>query len=376
MNSSYWSDKLKEWRDKQGITSFLKLKMDTRWYTFTSMCHSVYIFKEGFKEMLPSQIQDQEDEAEEPKLPADIIKIIKSSIFDDALFLYNLTKPIMTSIGVLEENTAHLGMIWEEFVKLHKFIKAKIDDQSINRLPELYKNTIDLLEERFNKRAKNYDEPIYLVAIFLTPEYRHIACGGKYTLEDYTLMMIDLAIAWNFSLEDTVDIGDGFQMYYDNIDPHYGSESNPVKYWKSMTQQPQLSRFALMVFAIYASSGKVERLFSIMSCTKTKKLNKMSKATVTDIAKIKLDFRHEASKLKNKDKEGPTCVDENDDYVEDDLIEVHNEDEDDGDVSSTTVVEEIFDLSLMPFKKAEKRKAEPGKPFTAQDVLKLLNKRT
>lgn len=32
-------------------------------------------------------------------------------------------------------------------------------------------------------------------------------------------------------------------------------------------------------------------------------------------------------------------------------MEVHNEEEDDGDVSSITVFEEIFDLNLMAFKK-------------------------
>lgn len=37
--------------------------------------------------MLLSPIQDEEDKVEEPKLPADINKIIKSLIFDDALFL-------------------------------------------------------------------------------------------------------------------------------------------------------------------------------------------------------------------------------------------------------------------------------------------------
>lgn len=47
--------------------------------------------------MLLSPIQDEEDKVEEPKLPADINKIIKSLIFDDALFLINLTKPIMKS---------------------------------------------------------------------------------------------------------------------------------------------------------------------------------------------------------------------------------------------------------------------------------------
>lgn len=285
LNSSFWSNKLKEWRQKVGITTFLKLKMDTRWYTFTAMCESVYIFKNGFKELLnvptPDEDEDVEEEGKEaikpPELPSDIIKIIKSSIFDDVFF----------SIGVLEERTAHLGLIWQEFIKIHRFIQEKIDDQENNRLPDLYKNTINLLKTRFNKRAKDFDEPIYLVSIFLTPEFRKIACGGKYNFNDYTNMIVDLAINWNFSFNDSVKIGNQLQSYFENIDPHYGWESDPVKYWQSMKKHPELAKFALMVFAIYPSSGKVERLFSIMSCTKTKKRNNLSKDTVTDIAKIK-----------------------------------------------------------------------------------------
>lgn len=277
----------------------------------------------------------------------------------------------MNSIGVLEERTAHLGLIWQEFIKIHRFIQEKIDDQENNRLPDLYKNTINLLKTRFNKRAKDFDEPIYLVSIFLTPEFRKIACGGKYNFNDYTNMIVDLAINWNFSFNDSVKIGNQLQSYFENIDPHYGWESDPVKYWQSMKKHPELAKFALMVFAIYPSSGKVERLFSIMSCTKTKKRNNLSKDTVTDIAKIKLDFRYEANKKKEK-KQVAECVEDNEDSVNVDLTEEVLDDEDADE--PTTIVNILFDLSLMPFKTAEKRKALPEKPFTTADVIKALKR--
>lgn len=367
MNSGFWAKKLREWGTSQGITTFLKLKMDTRWYTFTSMCHSVEIFKHGFHTMLALSMEQGN-----PDLPDDIKEIIDSSIFEDAPFLYKLTKPLMTSIGVLETNTTHLGLIWSEFINIHKSITAHHDTQINNRLPELYKNTISLLQIRFNKRAKLFDMPIYVVALYLCPQYRFITVSGKYNTLDLTKMVLQLAIAWQFTENEAVEMATGLKLYNQNLEPHYGWESDPKIYWKTITSQPALSKFAEIVFSIYASSAKVERLFSTMACTKTKRRNKLSKDTVSDLGKLKMDLRVDKVRPDRND-ECIENVDEDEDDEEDRYVDEEEEEDDEDQGRESTIVEELFDLKKKLFKETEKPKARGGGTYTVQDILDRIN---
>lgn len=111
------------------------------------MVKSVQSYRDGFKYCL-----DVADKENVPPLPLDISNLIRSEIMDDVAYLASLTGPIADVIAALEAKNAHVGQVWEAFIKLHSFYKQKKSDSRL--LPKIYKTMIDRMIDRLNARAK------------------------------------------------------------------------------------------------------------------------------------------------------------------------------------------------------------------------------
>ena len=72
--------------------------------------------------------------------------------------------------------------------------------------------------------------------------------------------------------------------------------TNIVKIWELLLPANPLVKLAICLLSFVPSSASVERLFSLMGDTKTKKRNKMTTKKLQDVTYVKSDLRRRQAK--------------------------------------------------------------------------------
>jgi hypothetical protein len=229
------------------------------------------------------------------KIPEEILDIICDVNFywKNELML-KIVKPIADCVGNLEGRDAHIGLVLYEVIVVFRRIMA-IPFRYPHFLTSWKKaevqSAVDHALKDLNQRfVKFMDNDIYVIAFFLTPEFRSIATSIYFNMVDILTKMVkmirkmkDLSFIQSSTdssfrpklLEET-------SWYASNSIPfnrHTGSNPRDVfEYWRFMEKTglvPVLCSFALRVFSLVFHSAPVETLFSTLGNIKSPKRNKM-----------------------------------------------------------------------------------------------------
>lgn len=282
--SHYWRNVMRKWGDQNGETKFLTKYLSIRWYSFVDLSMSVKKFRGGFQYCVNYQETNPEK-----KLPKNIKDILDGDVFVHVKFIFQLMLPFNKAISVLEREASNLGEVWIAFIKIQKYLQY---DLKRNNFPSDYNNVFKLLINSLNKRSAKFEDPIYIVALFLTPQYRKICTSKHYSSRYVHMLAVRLAEAWQsngyFTKEQSLQFSTQIMEYEQNKYPHHCNEHDPIKYWKQF-KDTVLGDFALILMGLSPTSASLERLFSKLTRTKTKYRNRMLPENLVKHGRIKLE---------------------------------------------------------------------------------------
>lgn len=292
-NSDYWRQKLKEWGQANSVTRFLAKNIETRWYSFVKMCLTAAAHENGFKYCVSIY---EGDKANHPPISAKVIAAIhKVGLFKQIEFINQTLKPINDTIAILESQSANLGHVWPCFLNLNELYKNFNGDM----LPHNYMEMVKFIRKKLNTRVQKFEDTIYIVAMYLSPSFRLIACSKKFSRKDiHKLILRDMYVRMKpkiMSPKEAQEIKQALNDYHNNTWPYHAKEKNAVKFWQKLSATP-ISSYALEIMSLAPSSASIERLFSKLSRTKTNYRNRMAVETYTNMGKIKLDALNEKAK--------------------------------------------------------------------------------
>ncbi|MBW0537731.1 hypothetical protein O181_077446 [Austropuccinia psidii MF-1] len=243
-NSSYWGEYLTNWADENGIKNGLATLCESRWYSLSKVCLSVQAHEEGFKQAIT---HFKNPASNMPTIPVSVISVVENQDhFTSNDALVSLLKPVVDSIGRLEQSNTDLSDIWKEFSTVYKAIK----------FPSRY---------------------IYN-CFFLHPSFRNVAVSQKHSLKNITIMILVLAKDWKYYKEEAELLIPQIKRYYSQHEPFGKLTNGPfpnkaIDYWLCLPDNTQclpLKQIAITICEIVPHAAGVEGLFSIMSAIKTK----------------------------------------------------------------------------------------------------------
>lgn len=148
--------------------------------------------------------------------------------FRDAKFLVQITKLLAEAdaIALLESHSAHLGNVLETLFNIQKYYD-QIREKS-RFFPPKYQFLFALAEKSVNVRAEEIDLPIYVVALFVCPKYRKICVSKKYSIENISKFVLELACKGGFTEFEANQLDENeIKAYYYNWAPHHNKDRDP-----------------------------------------------------------------------------------------------------------------------------------------------------
>jgi hypothetical protein len=235
-------------------------------------------------------------------IPFNVLELISSEDFYwNNILMLRVLKPIADCVGNLEGRDAHIGLVLYEFMVLFKRIKAiptkfysgankPTSYNKVRIISDAVKHALAAIRKRFDKVIH---EDIYIVAMFLTPEYRSLPFSGTraFDLKSICTIMCRLIRRMknlDFKIHDDdmswrAELCDAASNYSVNNYPYQsGPGDDPRKvfdYWehmKTFATSRVLATFALRILGIVFEAAPVETLFSAMGDIKTPKRNRLA----------------------------------------------------------------------------------------------------
>lgn len=281
-----------KWGAENGQSVFLQQYVQTRWYSFVNMCHRVINFKNGFLEM-------RESSEDGKTLPSSIREIIDPDFFTKIEFLWKVLRPFNETISSLERKDSHIGDVLICFIKMIKYVQEIPRDS----LSSQFSNVREYLLGRLLERMRVFERPVYIVGLYLMPQFRYICTSKKYKAINVHKMALQLAKDWIKMNRGTAELfGSQILKYHSNQGDYNNKEADPHKYWEKFKSNI-LGEFACTLFKLVPGTASVERLFSKLSRTKTIYRNRMLSANLLSHGKIKLEA---LNSYDNGDKKGIT----------------------------------------------------------------------
>ncbi|MBW0461390.1 hypothetical protein O181_001105 [Austropuccinia psidii MF-1] len=212
--------------------------------------------------------------------------------------LVSLLKPVVDSIGHLENSNTKLSDILQELLAVYKSLLLV---NVYSHFASFKQHCIKVLHQR----SEFFQSNIYIISFFLHPLFQNVAVSLNHSLKDITLMILVLANHWQYYKEDSELLIPQIKCYYSQPEP-FGNACNAMDYWLGLPDNPQcspLKKFAITISEIVPHAAGIEGLFSLMSAIKTKYQNPMLPTTLKMISQIKLHLtQKKPQKSKNKHK--------------------------------------------------------------------------
>ncbi|BBN10816.1 hypothetical protein Mp_5g06650 [Marchantia polymorpha subsp. ruderalis] len=193
----------------------------------------------------------------EPPINKDIFKLVE----DDYHFAMNkelckLIKPIADSIARMEQSSTTLDQIFAELIKLYTVVK----DTDVTEFCSLFKaHMIKIIQ----KRASEFDHPIYFVALFLNPQYQSVAISRTKTYNNIQNDIANFAKGWRFTKANTISLLADLNEYTNRSEVFTNSQPKDcaINFWQSLVGANALRVFALKIFSIAPHNAAVEHCF-------------------------------------------------------------------------------------------------------------------
>ncbi|CAB5157672.1 unnamed protein product [Rhizophagus irregularis] len=206
----------------------------------------------------------------------------KRGIFDDIQKLSEVLLPIKDAILSLERNNTNLADCYINLLRVAASIK-KMDQYD-------YKGFHTHMVQVFNKRYEEFNDPKYLLAFFLHPEWK----GTLVTPSEFD-NLIELAgelwKEWGHKKNSTAELYSQIGKYRLGKKPYnrpYSSKHDtPLNWWLLINDgKNQLSRLAIKLFSITPHSASCERIFSSLGWFFGKRRQRLQLNTLQSMAKI------------------------------------------------------------------------------------------
>ncbi|KAH9811358.1 hypothetical protein DFH28DRAFT_1182261 [Melampsora americana] len=208
-----------------------------------------------------------------------------------------MKQPVINALGRLESAKTTLGDIWKELITVY-CETSKID---LSTWPG-YTDYKDLCLTVLNTRSRlYYNDPVFILALFLTPSCRHLTVSRTYPIRMIQKAIVTLSYFWGSSQAEGINTAEQARLYLDGKG-HFGTSkkfSLALDYWLDLPTTLQtnlLKGLAIKLLEIVPHAAGVESLFSAMSATKTKDRASMTLANLTMISQVQLS---EANKRKD-----------------------------------------------------------------------------
>ncbi|KAL5698156.1 hypothetical protein ACHQM5_029229 [Ranunculus cassubicifolius] len=334
-SSQSWRKELKKWQAERNLLHSLSNYCETRWYSVSLVCVGVATYAEGFRHCVelsktPGYAQVNPDIA---AIIMDHHHFAKNACLVEAL------KPIIDVIAKLDRRTTTLADVFLSFITVYE--NAKTAHYSIQGLR-------DHILCATRKIVKDYEDPIYFVALFLHPACKNLAMSQKMTGEKIIREALEIAKVWRFTkneagllFKELINYKNGDAPFSD-LNERSGRSARD--FWeKFYGASPMLRRFAKKLFAILPHSGSCERLFSTLGLINSKtSSNRLELERLNMVSQIKCDL---ANEVRTKKISGEGIIDgfltsDVDDRLHD-LIEVVQFD---NDLYASSIMENFFNL--------------------------------
>ena len=125
--------------------------------------------------------------------------------------------------------------------------------------------------------------PVYVIAMYLSPKYCHLAISKNFTHDYLKPEIVKLTMNWKFKKDECIQLAQDIHKYdlFSFTKDH--KTMTPMSFWKIAQQFTKPTRkLASFVFRLKGHAAPMETLFSSLSCSKPKIKNKM----MTDNLKI------------------------------------------------------------------------------------------
>ncbi|MBW0509501.1 hypothetical protein O181_049216 [Austropuccinia psidii MF-1] len=191
--SIFWREQLHLWAKANDVQHGLSSFCETRLYSMGKVCLGVQQHEEGFKKCLSMSNNPSVDT---PTITNSVVNIIQNcDHFTSNQVLVSLLKPVVDSLAQVEQGKNFLSDIWKELIAIY------LETKSINvyqQYEPFKKHCINILHQR----ARAINNVLYLVAFFVHPLYCKIAVSRKHSLDNITMMILQLAKDWKFLWSD------------------------------------------------------------------------------------------------------------------------------------------------------------------------------
>ncbi|CAB4411425.1 unnamed protein product [Rhizophagus irregularis] len=262
----------------------LKTYVETRWTTVYKCVHSVWRLKDALQHVLENHKHEISNQA---------IKTIlkKQGFFDDIHVISDILKPIKEAILMLERTYITLADCYLYLLRIATFFKQ----MPMNDYRSLKNSCI----KAFNKRYKEFDEDIYLLAFFLHPQYKG---ADIHNTQFERIQKTALNIWKNLGHKKTsgLELKAQLRKYLDQDNPYsapYSNNDGPFQWWNLIIDGcSSLSRLAKIVFSITPHSASCERLFSALGWMFGKRRTNLNVQTIECMSKI---YTHNIHSLSN-----------------------------------------------------------------------------
>lgn len=204
----------------------------------------------------------------------------------------------------LERRTTTLADVLGSFITVHH--NAKHVDYAIWGLKDHILGAI-------GKRVKEFEDPIYFIALFLHPACKKMAMSRMMTGTIIIRKAMEIAKDWHFDRRDVILLMKELASYKNGDAPFdtltVTPSHSPREFWNNFCgSSPLLRRFATKVFSIVPHSAPCERLFSTLGLIKTKPRNRLEVERLNMIAQIKCDLASEVETKRRTCVAGPSIV--------------------------------------------------------------------
>ncbi|CAH1770183.1 3189_t:CDS:2, partial [Entrophospora sp. SA101] len=288
--SSLANSLLKSQIEKHRIQGgIIKSYVKTRWTSVHECLDSIIRLKRCLEEI--------RDEHSTSISNNSVISILRSrAFFEDVGYLANTLLPIKLAILEVEGRSTNLADCYISLLR----IAAVIRNLPSNDYKFFRNHCISV----FNKRYKEFDDPIYLLAFFLHPAYK--GNGVKYG-QFYNIVSHAGSI-WKSlgkNRESWESLSTQLRLYKLQKDdngvpnvysaPYTPNQDTVMSWWNTCEANPKhLQQLALRIFSITPSSASCERMFSTLGWLYGKKWQNLSIHKLESLAKV---YRYNISEV-------------------------------------------------------------------------------
>lgn len=269
-----------------GVKLSLKLPVKTRWGSLVSCLESLKENKQTIKTMaIDESLSDVINKVETLK-----VNMLSDDFWDNVTGFYNLLKPILDTITIVESDTPQLSQV----LSLYKKIEVNVEDMLDKTSPLLKSEEKKVREILKNRKAfAIYD--VHKIANLLDPHFK----GCDLTPEEETAAVEQIYnaaikipdIEEDIVLAELANYIAKQEFFSKTFLWSSVNKLNPIAWWAGLCKSTALSKVAVKFLSLPTTSAACERTFSTYSDIHTKKRNRLTNDRARKIVYIAHNLR-------------------------------------------------------------------------------------